>query len=121
VKRPSGAEVVFSFKGTGIGRPVNLNKRYWAANVTGGALEVHFPGLDNAVHRFDSNGRIQQVRRTVEHVELSVDGSPTAWPKMTTYKSGSQITSNKCPIVDAYPQYAASLITSVTYKTNGLY
>ena len=121
IRRPSGAEVLFSLKGAKAGHPVNVNRSY-RVEKDGDDYELKFAGPKQVVHRFDSSGNIDKVRAILEHHPVEVDGSPTAWPQtsptLTVNKSGSQITSVECAIATATPTYdlAGDLIVSVEYS-----
>ena len=121
IKRPHGAERLFSLKGTAKGPVDGLEK--WHVIPNGSDWELHFGGPDNIVHRFDaadSGGHIKQVRKTVAHQELSVgvNGSYTRWPGMTTYLDASdRVSSNLTTSIKAFPSWLSnSTIASVSYK-----
>ncbi|MEI6807911.1 MAG: RHS repeat-associated core domain-containing protein [bacterium] len=117
VKRPSGAEVLFSMKGANAGKPVNVSgsPTYWLEK-NGSVMDLHFPGPDaEIIHRFGTDNKISQVRRLKDGVETTISGDPTTWPQMTTYKSGSLITNNTSPVFISIPTYTGGLISSVAY------
>jgi len=116
VKRPGGAEVVFALKGERAGEPVNIMRSYRMSADAGGC-EIRFE--NGVVHRFDSNGDLCQVRKRINHVEVSLDGSPSSWPGLTVGRSGLQITGVTSLLI-AEPSYESGLIKDVTYrKFNG--
>ena len=116
VKRPSGAEVVFSLAGSSSGKAVNLGQNYTASVTTNGEVEITFPASGDIVHRFDSvSGKIAEVYPKATPY-LSIHGSSSQWPGMTTYRDGDMLLSNVCPLVTAELTNSAGLVTGVAYS-----
>ena len=117
VKRPSGAEVVFSLAGSSRGKAINLGQNYTASVTTNGEVEIAFPASGDIVHRFDSaSGKIAEVYPKAAPY-LSIHGSSTQWPGMTTYRAGDDsILSNICPLVTAELTNSTGLVMGVAYS-----
>jgi RHS repeat-associated protein len=111
VRRPSGAEVVFSLKGANPGHPERIARHYKMVK-SGDSLEVRFP-MSDVVHRFGVEGNLEQVSDI--RSGASVTGSTNEWPMMRMYRNGSAILSNVCSRFTAVPVYSGSLIVSVDY------
>ncbi|MDI6774918.1 MAG: RHS repeat-associated core domain-containing protein [Verrucomicrobiota bacterium] len=114
VKRPSGAEVVFSLKGTTPGRSIYKDKSYFIEKV-GADYRLTFPASGNIAHVFPGVAKISKLyRRDAPGAELAV---PPA--DMAVTKDGNEIRSVQSAQGIAVPTYSDGLIVSVDYKDAG--
>ena len=111
IQRPGGHEVVFALSGPKAGEPVGLpNKRYRARRV-GAEVEIVFPDSNYVVHRFPTNGVVNQVYMEHRPSVFAVD----PWAGLQISRLGDQITEVISPQGTATPVYGGDRIVSVDY------
>ncbi len=121
VKRPEGAEVVFSVYGRDPGRPVDGGYRYRLTRSTTGDYTLHFPVGDGEItHTYRGYWLVAVGRKSAGNEEtVEWGGVPGSWPKLITGYAGDvyggQVTSVDSPLYNAVPVYAGGVAQSVEY------
>ncbi|MBN1670084.1 MAG: hypothetical protein JXR37_03580, partial [Kiritimatiellae bacterium] len=126
VKRPSGAEVIFSLKGSAAGQPVDpiyRNYGYRLHRMPGNTWELRFGGASRIVHVFNSDGKLEAVR--MRHGDANTSAavfaspSPTHWPGMTVVKSGDGAEISRIEFDDSIvtPTYSGELVVGLERRT----
>lgn len=143
VRRPSGAEVIFTLKGPRAGQPINGGASYHM-RLKSGTWELVFDDENHVVHRFGGSGasgmtgtgikEVDEVRAMVDHQEIKATRTVTKiasdtivrWPGMEVNKrrnAETRIQAVNSPVyAGAYPQYDANgeLIISVNFLDSRL-
>lgn len=138
VKRPSGAEVLFTLKGPRAGNPVNVNADYRLVQ-SNGVWELHFGGEKQVVHRYGGApysgvsgvSEVDQVRMRADHQEISADRGITStgserflrWPGLIAVKTrGDEFYLRRVVssvFANAAVTYDGTWIQSVSYRAPG--